>query len=189
MSMRAWRVSAVSIQPGSSALTWIFSFAQDAATYVARLAAAKAEQVWSAGQPASTAPVLAADTAVVLDRRILGKPRDRADALAMLEALSGRSHVVLTAVAVRLNSETTAALARSEVRFRATTAAERGAYCDTGEPFGKAGAYAIQGRAAVFVEHIAGSHSAVVGLPLCETAALLGRFGFPAWLGGDLADL
>jgi septum formation protein len=158
------------------------------AVYVDRLAAAKADRVWHAEGSQAEGPVLAADTAVVLDETILGKPRDRTDALAMLAALSGRTHSVLTAVAVRFGTEEGRALAQSEVRFRATTAAERAAYCDTGEPFDKAGAYAIQGLGAVFVECISGSHSAVVGLPLFETAALLARFGMPSWLGAEQTD-
>jgi septum formation protein len=126
--------------------------------------------------------VLAADTAVVVDDLVLGKPNDAAQALQMLEALSGRSHVVLTAVAIRAQSASAELLSRSEVRFRATTHAERVAYCATGEPLDKAGAYAIQGRGALFVEHLEGSYSGVVGLPLLETAMLLGRFGLPSWL-------
>jgi septum formation protein len=99
----------------------------------------------------------------------------------MLERLSGRSHEVLTAVAVRAGAATDTRLSLSEVRFRATTAAERAAYCRTGEPLDKAGGYAIQGRAAVFVEHLKGSFSGVMGLPLFETAELLARYGVPIW--------
>ncbi len=142
--------------------------------YVERLARAKAEAVWGGVAPV---PVVAADTAVVLDGRILGKPVSEADALAMLEALSGRVHRVFTSVAVRSPVGVEAALNVSEVRFRATTDAERRAYCATGEPFDKAGAYGIQGVGAVFVEHLSGSYSGVMGLPLCETAQLLERAG------------
>jgi nucleoside triphosphate pyrophosphatase len=148
--------------------------------YVCRLAAAKAEAVW-ATLGAEPRPVLAADTAVVLDGRILGKPVGPAAAAAMLEALSGRSHRVLTAVALRSHAGTDVELAASEVRFRATTQAEREAYAETSEPFDKAGGYGIQGFAAVFVERLTGSYSGVVGLPLYETAALLGRSGVPVW--------
>ena len=148
--------------------------------YVVRLAVAKAEVVWGAVQAAR--PVLAADTAVVLDGVVLGKPRDAAEAMAMLERLSGRTHTVLTAVALRWQDGVESRLSASEVRFRATTAAERRAYCATGEPFDKAGGYGIQGQAAVFVEELKGSYSGVVGLPLYETAALLMRCGFDFWL-------
>jgi septum formation protein len=127
--------------------------------------------------------VLAADTAVVLDDKVLGKPVDALDAAAMLEQLSGRSHRVLTAIALKAGeADAETRLAESEVRFRATTAAERRAYCATGEPLDKAGGYGIQGRAAVFVEHLRGSYSAVVGLPLFETTALLSRHGVDFWL-------
>jgi septum formation protein len=148
--------------------------------YVVRLAAAKAETVWAA--VADSRPVLGADTAVVLDADVLGKPETRAEAAAMLERLSGRTHRVLTAVAVRYVGGVETRLSDSEVRFRATTAAERVAYCATGEPFDKAGGYGIQGHAAVFVESIKGSYSGVVGLPLYETAALLARCGVGFWL-------
>jgi septum formation protein len=148
--------------------------------YVTRLAAAKAEAVWAA--VADSRPVLGADTAVVLDREILGKPETAPEAAAMLERLSGRVHRVLTAVALRHAGGVETRLSDSEVRFRATTAAERLAYCATGEPFDKAGGYGIQGHAAVFVESIKGSYSGVVGLPLYETAALLARCGVGFWL-------
>jgi septum formation protein len=149
-------------------------------TYVVRLAAAKAETVWAS--VADARPVIGADTAVVLGTAILGKPKDAAEAAAMLERLSGRTHRVLTAVAVRHSAGLDTRLSRSEVRFRPTTADERVAYCATGEPFDKAGGYGIQGYAAVFVEELKGSHSGVVGLPLFETAALLTRCGIPSWL-------
>jgi septum formation protein len=149
--------------------------------YVVRLATAKAEAVWAA-VAADPRPVLGADTAVVLDGALLGKPRDTAEAAQMLERLSGRTHRVLTAVALRTGSGVDTRLSASEVRFRATTAAERRAYCSTGEPFDKAGGYGIQGHAAVFVDELKGSYSGVVGLPLCETAVLLERCGFAFWL-------
>jgi septum formation protein len=148
--------------------------------YVARLAATKAEAVWAA--VADARPVLGADTAVVLGREVLGKPATPVEAAAMLERLSGRSHRVLTAVALRHTAGIETRLSESEVRFRATTAAERQAYCRTGEPFDKAGGYGIQGHAAVFVEELKGSYSGVVGLPLFETAALLMRCGVGFWL-------
>jgi septum formation protein len=148
---------------------------ETAEAYVARLAAAKAETVWAA--VADSQPVLGADTAVVLDGEVLGKPKDTAEAESMLERLSGRAHRVLTAVAVRHAGGLDTRSSDSEVRFRATTAAERLAYCRTGEPFDKAGGYGIQGHAAVFVAELRGSYSGVVGLPLFETAALLTRCG------------
>jgi septum formation protein len=157
--------------------------AEPAEDYVRRIAAAKAEAVWRA-TGAAPAPVLAADTVVVVGGDVFGKPRDEAEALAMLARLSGESHVVLTALALRFEGGREDRVARSEVRFRATTSAERLAYCRSEEPYDKAGAYAIQGLGAVFVLHLAGSFSAVMGLPLCETAELLGRFGLPAWLAG-----
>ena len=150
--------------------------------YVLRLAAAKAEAVWAAMPEVERRPVLAADTAVVLDGHVLGKPLDAAEAAGMLERLSGRTHRVLTAVALRVAAGVETRLSQNEVRFRATTAAERVQYCATGEPFDKAGGYGIQGRAAVFVEELRGSYSGVVGLPLFETAELLMRHGFGFWL-------
>jgi septum formation protein len=148
--------------------------------YVTRLAAAKAEAVWAA--VADAHPVLGADTAVVLDGELLGKPATAAEAEAMLARLSNRTHRVLTAVALRHAGGLDTRLSESEVRFRATTAGERLAYCATGEPFDKAGGYGIQGHAAVFVESLRGSYSGVVGLPLFETAQLLARCGLPVWL-------
>jgi septum formation protein len=105
----------------------------------------------------------------------------------MLERLSGRWHRVLTAVVLRDDGGAEIRLAATEVRFRATTAEERAAYCATEEPFDKAGGYGIQGYAAVFVEELEGSYSSVVGLPLCETAALLARRGVPFWLAPQAA--
>jgi septum formation protein len=161
---------------------------EDPADYVLRLAAAKADALRAAhaGREADR-PILAADTAVILDGRLLGKPCDEAEALETLDSLSGRSHRVYTGVALRHGDALLRALSASEVRFRTTTDAERRAYCATGEPYDKAGGYAIQGRGAVFVEHLAGSYSAVMGLPLRETAELLRRVGLPAWLAGERA--
>jgi septum formation protein len=149
--------------------------------YVLRLAAAKADAVWAAVRGEQRA-VLAADTAVVLDGAVLGKPQDTAEAENMLGRLSGRAHNVLTAVSLRHGDDRVTLLSASEVRFRTTTEAERLAYCATGEPFDKAGGYGIQGRAAVFIEQLSGSYSTVVGLPLFETAALLARAGLSFWL-------
>lgn len=123
-------------------------------------------------------PALGADTEVFLDGDILGKPADHASAVAMLQRLSGRAHEVYSAVALTLDS-TEVLLSVTRVRFRTLAAGEIEGYCRTGEPFGKAGAYGIQGFAAAFIERIEGSYSGVMGLPLFETALLLGRFGVP----------
>ncbi|KWD74450.1 Maf family protein [Burkholderia ubonensis] len=150
---------------------------ESADDYVLRVTVAKADaaraRLVASGKPA--APVLVADTTVTIDGAILGKPADPADALAMLTRLAGREHEVLTAVAVvdAHGALLPPALSRSSVRFAAAPRDAFARYVETGEPFGKAGAYAIQGRAAEFVEQIAGSHSGIMGLPLFETAALL----------------
>ncbi|MCE5364551.1 Maf-like protein [Pseudomonas sp. 32.2.56] len=149
--------------------------------YVERLALAKGHAGLAALADSDGAVVLGADTAVVLDGHILGKPRDRADALATLQALSGRSHQVLTAVALVSRERQVARVVTSQVTFRPLTQAEIEAYWASGEPQDKAGSYGIQGLAAVFVSQLQGSYSAVVGLPLCETAALLAEFAIPCW--------
>ena len=123
------------------------------------------------------APVLCADTTVALGRRILGKPADAMDARQMLRDLSGRTHRVLTAVAAGTSRRREEALSQSRVCFAAIGSAELAAYVATGEPLGKAGAYAVQGRAAGFITHISGSYSGIMGLPLFETAQLLRRLG------------
>ncbi|MCP1313291.1 nucleoside triphosphate pyrophosphatase [Halomonas sp. 707D7] len=148
-----------------------------AAAYVERLARAKA----SAAVSHTTLPVLGSDTAVVLDGRILGKPLDEADAHAMLAALSGRSHEVLTGVAVIGPRGACACMVTTTVHMRVIEEDEIRRYWRTGEPQDKAGGYAIQGLASVFVERIHGSHSAVVGLPLFETAQLLSKQGVSVW--------
>ena len=124
-------------------------------------------------------PVLAADTTLDVDGEIVGKPRDDEDAVAILTRLSGRMHRVLTAVVVAQGERLEQVLSVSEVRFRALSATEIQRYVASGEPRDKAGAYGIQGCAAMFVEEIRGSHSGIVGLPLCETALLLRKFGYP----------
>jgi len=144
--------------------------------YVLRLAADKALAGWSAGDGA--VPALGADTAVVKGSEILGKPKDDAEAMRMLEALSGQWHEVYCAVAV-CSRAIVQDFAISRVHFRPLEKAEIAAYVRTGEPRDKAGAYAIQGLAAIFVDRLEGSYSAVVGLPICETAALLSRSGVP----------
>ncbi|UCG72636.1 MAG: septum formation inhibitor Maf [Chromatiales bacterium] len=145
--------------------------------YVRRVAVDKAQAVAaSVAEPAAL--VLAADTAVVQDGKIFGKPTDRADALQMLAALSGATHEVFSGVAVVSGTDCRHAVSRSAVRFRAISPGEAGAYWHTGEPADKAGAYAIQGLGAMFVEALQGSYSGVMGLPLFDTARLLESFGY-----------
>lgn len=155
--------------------------AEPAAAYVERLAREKARAGLLALGGRDGAVVLGADTAVVLDGRILGKPADFAESRSMLQALSGRSHQVLTAVALVADGREAARVVSSEVSFRPISEAEIEAYWASGEPCDKAGSYGIQGLAAVFVSRLQGSYSAVVGLPLCETAELLGEFGIACW--------
>ena len=150
--------------------------------YVTRLAAAKADAGWEKSRGAGTPnPVLAADTAVVLDGMILGKPANQQDAEGMLQRLSGRTHAVLTAVALRTEDGIQSRVSRSEVTFRRIAAGEALAYWETGEPRDKAGAYAIQGRGAIFISDLRGSYSGVMGLPLFETAELLNQAGVLRW--------
>lgn len=144
--------------------------------YVLRVAALKAQAaVARLGSP--PLPVLAADTTVVLEGAILGKPEGREDAIRMLTRLGGKQHQVLSAVALWNGGTLATVLSESRVRFRNIDPKEAGAYWDTGEPRDKAGAYGIQGAGAVFVESLEGSYSGVMGLPLFETAALLGKAG------------
>lgn len=149
-------------------------------TYVARLARAKARRGAELMRQRGwlPAPVLGADTEVVLDEEILGKPTDRAHGLDLLRRLSGRTHEVLTAVAVVHHDEIHEALSQSRVTFAALSAGEIERYWASGEPIDKAGGYAVQGRAAAFVAHIEGSYSGIVGLPLYEVAQLLKRIGW-----------
>lgn len=147
---------------------------ESAQALVERLARAKAQ----AGRGAADGlPVLAADTAVVAEGVALGKPADEAHALAMFERLSGRSHVVVSGIAVAAGGVVASRVVESLVTLRPTSEVERRAYWASGEPEGKAGAYAIQGLGAVFVERLEGSYSNVVGLPLFETLALLRDHG------------
>lgn len=127
---------------------------------------------------AAAAPILAADTTVALGPRILGKPADAADARRMLAALSGRTHRVISGVAVAAGGRTHSALSVSQVRFARLSRDTIADYVASGEPFGKAGAYAIQSALAGWVAHLEGSYSGVMGLPLCETARLLRQSGF-----------
>jgi septum formation protein len=123
-------------------------------------------------------PVVAADTEVLLDDQIFGKPADAQHATQMLGRLSGRTHQVLSGVAVRWEQRMVIALVESRVTLRALSPLEIERYVATGEPFGKAGGYAIQGRAAMFVTRLTGSYSGVMGLPLAETARSLAELGF-----------
>jgi septum formation protein len=145
--------------------------------YVLRLALEKARAGWRSLPAEARRPVLGADTSVVIDGAVLGKPRDRSEGLAMLERLAGRTHQVLTGVALVGEEGERSRLSVSHVRMRATTPAERAAYWASGEPADKAGAYAVQGRAAVLIVHLEGSYSGVMGLPLFETAELLTEQG------------
>lgn len=154
--------------------------------YVTRLAREKA--LAGAAAAASDQAVLGADTVVVLGERILGKPRDRAEGLAMLAALSGSEHRVITAVAVTGPAGLLEAAVTTRVGMREISPAEAEAYWASGEPADKAGGYAVQGLAAIFVSRLEGSYSAVVGLPLFETAELLRRQGLPLW-SGDLPPM
>lgn len=151
--------------------------AERPAAYVERLALAKARAARMRHPRVRQAPLLGADTAVVIDGEILGKPADLADARRMLGLLSGRTHEVWSAVAVVSERGEDVAVSRTAVVLRVLSAAEIDAYWQSGEPADKAGAYAIQGRGAIFVSEIHGSYSGVVGLPLFETAQLLSRHG------------
>ena len=153
--------------------------AEAAIAYVTRMARAKADVGWQrvADRNLALRPVLAADTEVVLEGEIFGKPRNAADAARMLRRLSGRTHEVLTAVAVRHRDGACAALSTTRVTIRRLAAAEVERYVATREPFDKAGGYAVQGLAAAFVSRLAGSYTGVVGLPLYETATLLAQAG------------
>ncbi|SFO58269.1 septum formation protein [Variovorax sp. OK605] len=150
------------------------------ATYVQRVTALKLDAAVARLQRRglAEAPVLCADTTVALGRTILGKPEDEKDAARMLRMLSGATHRVLTAVALQHGTQRHAALSVSRVRFAEMTDAQIARYAEGGEPLGKAGAYAVQGAAAVFIEHISGSYSGIMGLPMFETAELLRSAGF-----------
>ncbi|MEN9781690.1 MAG: hypothetical protein RL014_2838 [Pseudomonadota bacterium] len=154
--------------------------AESPTAYVQRVTALKLDAALARlkrrGLPA--APVLCSDTTVARGRTLYGKPMDEADARRMLQALSGTTHRVLTALALQSGRQRWQSLNVSQVRFAPLSPSRIRRYVATGEPMGKAGAYAIQGRAAAFIERISGSHSGIVGLPLHETAQLLERAGF-----------
>lgn len=143
------------------------------AAYVLRLAEAKAAALWQQLAPEERKPVLAADTTVALEGEIFGKPGSLAEARAMLGRLSGRTHAVHTAIALLHSHGSAARVSSSTVTFRELAPAEIDWYWHTGEPADKAGGYAVQGRAAAFISHIAGSYSGIMGLPLFETWELL----------------
>ena len=152
------------------------------ADYVARMARQKnaaARQLAAQRGLALAQPLLSADTVVALDNAILGKPRDAAHARELLESLSGREHQVWTAVCMSLDGQTLEAAQRSDVRFKELSAQEIAAYIASGEPLDKAGAYGIQGIGGVFVAHLSGSFSGVMGLPVFETVQLLRQLGAP----------
>jgi septum formation protein len=152
------------------------------AAYVQRVTGLKLdaalERLQRRGLP--PAPVLCSDTTVAMGRTIYGKPADAADAARMLRELAGHTHRVLTAVALQAGRKRLAALSDSRVRFAPMTRAEIAAYVATGEPMGKAGAYAVQGRAAAHIAHISGSYTGIMGLPLHEAAGVL-RAGGVRW--------
>jgi septum formation protein len=152
---------------------------ESAARYVCRTAREKAErgERYMRAQALALLPVLAADTTVVLGEDVLGKPADRDDAVRILRRLSGARHHVHTAVALMMNGVLHETVSITEVRMRALSSTDIERYCDSGEPYGKAGAYGIQGLAGTFIEHIAGSYTGVMGLPLFETARLLRHAG------------
>lgn len=152
---------------------------EPAADYVRRTARDKAERGrdWLRSQALPALPLLAADTTVILDDLVLGKPADRDDAIRILQALSGRAHQVHTAVALWSGERLLEAVSVTDVRMRVLQPDEIARYCDSGEPYGKAGAYGIQGLAGTFVARIEGSYTGVMGLPLFETANLLRAAG------------
>lgn len=156
---------------GGAAVDETAAAGESGSELVLRLAIAKARAAFDSGNHA--VPVLGADTIVVVDDRVFGQPESRDDALAMLAALSGRSHRVLTGVAVVTPDGLRTAVSTTELRFREIHPDEASAYWQSGEPAGKAGSYAIQGKGGIFVKSIRGSYSGVVGLPVYETARLL----------------
>ncbi|MFZ4873724.1 Maf family protein [Janthinobacterium sp. Mn2066] len=158
------------VLPGEAALDYVARVANEKAAFALKVLAMRR---------LPPRPVLAADTTVSIDGDILGKPADRAEAEDMLRRLSGRTHQVFTSIAVHAEGMAEQRTQISQVRFAVLTPASIAAYCDTPEPYDKAGAYGIQGSAALFVEHIEGSHSGIMGLPLYETAQLLRQAGLP----------
>jgi septum formation protein len=158
------------VHPGEDPLAYVARVAQEKAAFAHRLVLRR---------HLIARPVLSADTTVTVDGAILGKPANLQEATAMLEQLSGRTHQVMTSVAVHSLDFAGQITQVSEVRFGVLSAASIAAYCASGEPYDKAGGYGIQGLAALFVAHIEGSHSGIMGLPLFETAQLLRQAGLP----------
>ena len=152
---------------------------ENAADYVNRLSRDKAGCAWQflLSRNIARYPVLTADTTVVLDNLILGKPRNRTEAYQMMERLSGKTHQVLTSVAIRSHDFFSQVLQTSSVTFAELSSGNITAYVDTSEPYDKAGGYGIQGLAGKFIKHIEGSYSGIMGLPLYETAGLLRKAG------------
>lgn len=153
---------------------------EDPVVYVERIARAKAAHGLHivTDRKLTVRPVLSADTTLEFEGEIIGKPADPADAVNILHRLSGKTHRVLTGVAINHMGRTEYVLSRSEVRFRTLDEDEIRHYVQSGEPMDKAGAYGIQGRAGLFVEHLSGSYTGVMGLPVCETGELLKTLGF-----------
>lgn len=147
--------------------------------YVSRVTQEKADMGWKVMQMRKlpSRPILAADTSVIVDQHILGKPANHQEAMHMLSLLSGRSHQVLTCLAVRHSNGMNSITQTSEVTFANLDLAQMKAYCDSNEPYDKAGGYGIQGAAARFISHITGSYSGIMGLPLFETCQLLRQAG------------
>lgn len=158
------------VLPGEAPLDYVARVAKEKAAFAADLVNKRRM---------APRPVLSADTTVTIDGAILGKPANLAEATAMLQQLSGRTHQVLTAIAVESASFSAQITQVSEVRFGVLSPAAIAAYCASNEPYDKAGAYGIQGPAAAFIEHIAGSHSGIMGLPIYETVQLLRQAGLP----------
>ncbi|MES3022388.1 MAG: nucleoside triphosphate pyrophosphatase [Pseudomonadota bacterium] len=158
------------VRPGELPLDYVVRVANEKAAFALRLVMHR---------HLTARPVLAADTTVTIDGEILGKPGNQREAIEMLERLSGRTHQVLTSIAVHHKDIAEQLTQVSQVRFATLSAATISAYCATPEPYDKAGGYGIQGLAGMFVEHIDGSHSGIMGLPLYETAALLRMAGVP----------
>jgi len=154
---------------------------ETATDYVQRVCAAKANAAWESllFRKLPPAPVLAADTTIALDNKIIGKPNDNNDAASILRLLSGRQHLVLTAVTVKLHDKVESRLSKTGVTFAVLSEERIQRYISSNEAQDKAGAYGIQGLAGAFVERIEGSYSGVVGLPLFETAQILNLFGYP----------
>jgi septum formation protein len=158
------------VLPGEAPIDYVARVAKEKAAFAADLVVRRRM---------APRPVLSADTTVTIDGQILGKPANAAEATAMLQQLSGRTHQVLTAIAVQSASFSAQITQVSEVRFGVLSPAAIAAYCASPEPYDKAGAYGIQGPAAAFIEHIAGSHSGIMGLPIYETVQLLRQAGLP----------